>query len=182
MVSLVGQTSFRRSVVYPAQDGFSFVGLLFAVAIAGIALAGTGVLWQMESRREKEKELLFIGEQFRQAIGSYYDKSPGADKQFPAKLEDLLQDKRFPMPVHHLRRIFRDPMTTDGDWELIRLQGRIIGVASKSREQPIKVSGFSAAQEGFDGATRYSEWKFVSTGGGGSLPPQFNGAQQLNEQ
>lgn len=141
------------------------MGLMFAVAIAGIALAGTGALWQMESRREKEKELLFIGEQYRMAIGSYYDKSPSAAKQFPEKLEDLLQDKRFPNPTRHLRRLYRDPMTPHGQWELIRQEGRIMGVASSSQEQPIKIAGFSPEQDDFEGAVSYAEWRFISNGG-----------------
>jgi type II secretory pathway pseudopilin PulG len=152
------------------ETGFTYIGLMFAIAIAGIALAGTGVLWQMESRREKEKELLFIGEQYRRAIGSYHDKSPGGDKQFPEKLEDLLQDKRFPMPIRHLRRLYRDPMMADGQWELIREQGRIMGVASRSKDEPIKIAGFAAEQEGFEGAAKYSEWRFMSSGSAAPLP------------
>lgn len=182
MVSAAWQLSCRRLPGSRQQAGFTYVGLLFAVAIAGIALAGTGMLWQMEGRREKEKELLFIGEQYRQAIGSYYEKSPGGVKQFPARLEDLLQDKRFPMTVRHLRRLFRDPMMPDGEWELIRLQGRIVGVASRSRDKPVKISGFSAAQDGFDGAISYTEWKFVTSGGSSLTPQQIMGEQQQIQQ
>ena len=151
------------------QAGITFLGLLFAVAIAGIALAGTGVLWQLESRREKEKELLFIGEEYRRAIERYYEKTPGAAKQYPEKLEDLLQDKRFPEPVHHLRRLYRDPMTQKVDWELIKQQGRITGVASQSRDEPIKITGFAAGQEDFEGAESYAKWRFISNGN--SLQP-----------
>jgi len=68
------------------QAGFTFIGLLFMVALAGIAIAGTGILWHMEGRREKEVELLFIGEEYRNAIGNYHDKSPGEAKLYPEKL------------------------------------------------------------------------------------------------
>lgn len=146
------------------QAGFTYLGLMFAIAIAGIGLAGTGVLWQMESRREKEKELLFIGEEYRRAIGSYYEKTPGGDKQYPEKLADLLQDKRFPNPVRHLRRLYREPMMADGEWELIRQQGRILGVASRSLDKPIKIAGFAPGQEGFEGAEKYAEWRFLGSG------------------
>ncbi len=159
-----GQPEKTAKIEMGRQGGFTFLGLMFAVAIAGIALAGTGTLWQMESRREKEKELLFIGEEYRRAIGSYYDKSPGAQKQFPEKLEDLLLDKRFPNPTHHLRRRYRDPMTADGEWELIRQQGRIMGVASRSSGKPIKIAGFTAEQEGFDSAASYADWYFIYNG------------------
>lgn len=146
------------------EGGFTFIGLMFAVAIMGIALAGVGVLWQMEGRREKEKELLFIGEQYRKAISSYHEKSPGGAKLFPEKLEDLLQDNRFPRPIRHLRRLYADPMTADGKWELIRQEGRIIGVASFSRQVPIKIAGFPKEFEDFESAASYADWRFIGSG------------------
>jgi len=145
------------------QAGVTFLGVLFAVAIGGIALAGTGALWQMESRREKEKELLFIGEEYRRAIASFYDNSPG-DPQYPAQLADLLQDPRFPMPVRHLRRLYPDPLSSDGKWREIRRQGRIVGVASAAIEKPIKIADFPSEQVDFTGATRYADWQFIHTG------------------
>ena len=172
-----GQPGFFGKNQAAGQGGFTFLGVLFAVAIAGIALAGTGSLWQLESRREKEKELLFIGEEFRQAIGSYFDKTPGTDKQYPDKLDDLLLDKRFPMPVHHLRRLYRDPMMPDGTWELIRSQGKIIGVVSKSPGKPVKVAGFSPEQQDFEGADSYSEWRFTHSGGTSSPAPGTEAAK-----
>lgn len=166
-----GQPDFSGKNFDRGQGGYTYLGLLFAVALAGIALAGTGSLWELESRREKEKELLFIGEEYRQAIGSYFDRTPGADKQYPGKLDDLLQDKRFPMPVHHLRRLYRDPMTPDGSWELIRSQGKIIGVASKSSGKPVKIAGFSLLQEDFEGAESYAGWRFTHSGTSNSPAP-----------
>lgn len=155
-----------KSRCVPRQGGFTYVGLLFGVALAGISLAGTGVLWKMEGLREKEKELLFNGEAYRQAIASYYDKSPGSDKQYPLKLDDLILDKRFPNPVRHLRRLYRDPMVADGEWALILQQGQIVGVASQSSGKPIKVAGFAAGQESFSGAEHYFQWRFLHGGGG----------------
>lgn len=142
----------------------TFLALLFAIAIGGLALSGAAVVWQMEVRREKEKELLFVGEEFRRAIASYANASPSGHRDYPAMLEDLLLDRRFPMPVRHLRRLYRDPLTADGEWTLIRQQGRIIGVASKSQEKPIKIAGFGPTQSDFEGAKSYSEWRFVPNG------------------
>lgn len=142
------------------MTGFTFLGLLFALAVASLALAGTGVLWHFESRREKEKELLFVGEAYRRAIADYYNMTPGGAKQYPQKLEDLLLDKRFPMPVRHLRQLYRDPMSIDGNWQLLIVQERINGVASRSGEVPIKRAGFSPVQEGFEQARSYGEWRF----------------------
>lgn len=143
------------------QRGVTFLTLLFAIALAGIALAGTGALWQLESRREKEKELLFVGNEYRKAIGSYASRTPEGSPPFPERLEDLLQDNRYPTPVRHLRRLYRDPMSADGQWEIIREQGRITGVVSRSDATPIKIAGFSKDFESFEGARSYRQWRFV---------------------
>jgi type II secretory pathway pseudopilin PulG len=150
----------KRAAARDGEGGFTFLGLLFAVAIASLALAGTGLLWHFEARREKEKELLFIGESYRRAITSYYNASPGSNKEYPKRLEDLLLDTRFPMPVRHLRRLYRDPMTGENDWKLILVQERITGVASRSGGQPIKVAGFASEQAGFEQARSYGDWRF----------------------
>lgn len=47
------------------QKGFTYLGLLFVVALMGIALAATGSLWVVERQREREQELLFVGDQIR---------------------------------------------------------------------------------------------------------------------
>jgi type II secretory pathway pseudopilin PulG len=103
-----------------AQRGFTYVGLLLAVALAGVALAAAGTLWSTTAKRDKELELLFVGDQFRRAIGAYYEGTPGA-KRYPLKLEDLLEDKRLAVTRRHLRQLYADPMTGKADWELVRL-------------------------------------------------------------
>ena len=101
------------------QKGVVYLWALFAVTVAGVVLAGTGQMWQIVAQREKEKELLFIGDQYRKAIMSYYNNPITGVRQFPEKLEDLLEDKRGPAPIRHLRRIYIDPMTMDDEWGLI---------------------------------------------------------------
>ena len=100
----------RGSLTMRAQRGFTYVGLLLAVALAGVALAAAGMLWSTTAKRDKEAELLFVGDQFRRAIGSYYEGTPGA-KRYPQRLADLLEDKRLAITRRHLRRIYADPMT-----------------------------------------------------------------------
>lgn len=36
------------------ERGFTYIWILFAVALAGIVLAAAGQLWQTEARRDKE--------------------------------------------------------------------------------------------------------------------------------
>src|SRR3954470_6772670 len=106
-------------MVSARQAGFSYIGLLFAVAILGITLATVGAVWSTQIRREKEAELLWVGDQYRAAIGQYF----ATGGQYPATLADLLEDRRFPQVRRYLRRLFPDPMTGLADWELIDAGG-----------------------------------------------------------
>lgn len=142
--------------------GFTYLGVLLLVAIMGFGLAAFGELHSHAAQRQKEEELLFIGAQFRDAIASYYNRSPGT-KAYPKNLEDLIEDKRFPMPQHHLRRIYRDPMTASIDWGVVETPDKagIMGVHSRSEEAPIKTGNFDAAEASFEDAENYSKWTFI---------------------
>jgi type II secretory pathway pseudopilin PulG len=156
-----------------AQRGFTYVGLLLAVALAGVALAAAGMLWSTTAKRDKEAELLFVGDQFRRAIGSYYEGTPGA-KRYPQRLADLLEDKRLAVTRRHLRQIYADPMTGQPDWDLVRLpDGAIGGVHSRSEATPLKVANFAPSDESFANAASYRDWVFAYApqGGGGAAKP-----------
>lgn len=143
-----------------AQRGFTYLGLMFLIAFIGIGLAKAGMLWQTEVQREREKELLFIGEQYAMAIGSYYESTPSGLKQYPASLEDLLQDNRFPVVRRHLRKLYRDPVTGGEEWGMVKQQGRITGIYSLSLQRPLKKSGFPFAWAAFADAGSYAGWQF----------------------
>src|ERR1700730_10027827 len=91
--------------------GFAYVGLLIAVVILGVSLSAVGTVWRTQAQREREQELLFIGREFQAAIAAYYRSNAGGLRQFPQDINDLLEDKRWPEPKHHLRRLYADPMT-----------------------------------------------------------------------
>lgn len=144
------------------QAGFTYLAALFLVAILGALLASAGGLWSTAQQREKERELLFVGGQFRDAIKQYYEKSPGAVKRYPDKLEDLLQDERQIATQRYLRKIFIDPMTRSDKWGIVHApQGGIMGIYSLSEEPPLKAANFREADRDFEGRAKYSEWKFV---------------------
>jgi type II secretory pathway pseudopilin PulG len=161
------------------EKGFTYLWVIFFVATTGLALAGASQLWRTEARREKEKELMFVGEQFRRAIGSYYESSPGT-KRYPDSLEKLLSDDRFPTVKRHLRKVFMDPMTGEAEWGLIRQPGPgITGVYSLSAKTPLKRANFHEPYAAFGEAENYRGWKFIYLPGdaGGAMsqpqpPPQ----------
>jgi len=141
--------------------GFTYLGLMLFMAVAGIGLTMAGKVWHTEVQREKEKELLFIGDQFRQAIKSYYDSTPLEVKQYPPTLQELLRDRRFPKLRRHLRRIFPDPITGSTEWGLVKEQGRIIGVYSQSQDHPLMKFAFNAAALGTAAPKTYADWRFI---------------------
>jgi len=142
--------------------GFTYLAVLFAVAIMGAVLAATAVVWHTMDQRDKEQELLFIGHEFRSAIASYHQRTPGGDGQFPKKLDELLEDKRQPALVRHLRKVYVDPFTGRAEWGLIPGPGgTIAGVHSLSDRTPIKSGNFAALDTGFAGAAMVSDWKFA---------------------
>lgn len=144
------------------QGGFTYLAVLFIVAAVGVLLWKAGEYWSFAQQREKERELLYIGHQFRNAIASYYIKSPGTVKRYPENIENLLEDKRYLTIQRHLRKVFVDPMTTTKEWGLVPApSGGIMGVYSRSEKEPIKVGYFAKADADFVSKTRYSEWKFI---------------------
>ena len=121
-----------------SQEGFTYIGILLAVALVGTQLAVAGLVWSFAQDRQKERELLFVGDQFRTAIGRYYLNPQGPQKEFPRSLEDLVRDPRYPGAVRHLRKIYADPITGKVRWGLIKTpDGSIIGVYSPSEKAPL---------------------------------------------
>jgi len=157
--------------------GFTYIGLLLFIAISGIGLSVAGISWQYELRSDAEKQLLFVGAEFRNAINSYFTNTPGAAKVYPASLNDLLLDNRMPGIKRHLRQIYLDPMTGKADWGLVTQQGRIVGIYSRSSLVPYKQKGFKAADAKFSGKKSYQQWIFGQSDGiklEVSKKPQFN--------
>lgn len=156
------------------QGGFSLLGLLFLVAGLGVAMAAVGTVWETAARREKERELLFIGNQFRQALASYSRHTPSGQPIYPRSLDELLLDPRFPFTLRHLRRVYRDPITGMVDWGLVKVDGTIRAVYSPSTEPPLKRSGFTGPDAAFDGASSYAKWVFGNEAGGASATRELD--------
>jgi type II secretory pathway pseudopilin PulG len=144
------------------QEGLTYLALLFIVAVTSVILAATGALWSVQMQREREIELLFVGNQFRQAIREYYEKSPGLIKHYPVSFDELIRDSRYLGVKRYLRQIYADPVTRRSEWMLlIAPEGGIMGVCSLSDRAPIKQANFSLKDAMFKGKDMYSKWCFV---------------------
>jgi type II secretory pathway pseudopilin PulG len=139
--------------------GFTYLTVLFIIAILTTGLALVGEVWHTAAMREKEADLLFAGNQYRKAIARYYLSGP--QRQYPRSLEDLLKDPRRPGAERYLRKLYSDPLTGK-EWVLVKApDGGILGVHSASEAMPFKTARFKARDAGFEGAQKYSDWKFV---------------------
>ena len=147
------------------QRGFTYLGMLFAIAFLGLMSAGTGVVWQQVAQRDREEQLLFVGRQFGRALAAYHAATPpGRPPEWPRRLEDLLEDRRqSPLIQRHLRRLYVDPMTDTTEWGLVRAGKEIVAIHSLSSRQPIKKGKFLIDEEDFAGAQRYDQWIFKPT-------------------
>lgn len=142
------------------ERGFTYLGILIAVALLSATLASAGTVWHTAQQRERERQLLFAGDHIRDAIGRYYN--AGTPKQFPTQLTDLLRDPRQPGVVRYLRKLYYDPMTNSTDWGLVKTEDdRIAGVFSRSEGHPIKQANFGFADRDFEDKEKYSQWVFV---------------------
>jgi len=143
------------------ERGFTYLGLLLIVAAMGAGMAAFGELASQAARREKETELLFVGDAYRNAIGQYYESSPAGNKRYPQKLDALLRDERFVFTRRYLRRLYADPVTGK-EWATVQApDGGIMGVYSKSEASPAKSGNFPPGYEAFTDARRYADWQFV---------------------
>jgi len=114
--------------------GYALLILLFAITIMSFGLTMALPVWETQMQREREAELVFRGKQYVEAIRIYQLKKPGA---FPKKLEELVEEKC-------LRRLYRDPMTEDGQWNVVLQQE---GFGGQSQAGP----GMGGVQRGSQG-------------------------------
>lgn len=145
----------------PQQSGVVLLTILLFILVTTLAASSLVVSYTTQVQREREEQLLFVGDQYRKAIGSYYSTvPPGGSRSLPQSLDVLLNDQRFPKPIQHLRRLYPDPMTGQPDWNLVRDGGGIVGIRSQAGKTTIKKTGFPKVYEHFEGRERYSEWLF----------------------
>jgi hypothetical protein len=153
---------------------------MFAVFVLTIGLLVAVPVWRTEIQREKEEELIFRGKQYVEAVRIFTMKKPG---RFPADLEELLEEKC-------IRRLYSDPMTASGEWNVILVAGgagadsgggssgkvlvapaaalasipnaRVLGVVSSSVQRSFKI---------YNDQESYDKWLFYyGQDPGGKLP------------
>lgn len=151
--------------------GYTYLLVLFLVASLGLVSARAGQVWQTAAQREREAELLAIGVEMARALARYRSETPAGQSPMPNRLEQLVEDRRFPVPRHHLRRIYRDPLTGRAEWGLEKVGEVIVGIHSLSQLAPLRrVDLPLELGDAARSATRYSEWVFRPGPGTSTVP------------
>lgn len=128
----------HHHALQPAQSGFTYLWLLFVLAIGAAGTAAVGELWVVQVQRSKELDLAFRGQAIVAALESYRAASPAGTPCAPLGWEDLLQDQRRTVTLRHLRRPYADPFAANGEWEWVKdAQGRMLGVKSRPPVTPL---------------------------------------------
>jgi type II secretory pathway pseudopilin PulG len=98
------------------QAGYNLVMLMVLLMVLNIMVAASLPSWSSMIRREKEEELIFRGLQYAEAIRVFQNRF----QRSPVRLEELLE-----VEPRSIRQLWKDPMTEDGKWVLIPLQGPV---------------------------------------------------------
>jgi len=157
------------------------VSLLVGLGIMSILLSMLLPAWNQSARRDREFELVFRGEQYVRAIELYQRRFAGA---YPSDFSTLIEQRL-------LRRMYRDPMTTDGEFRVVYFSqvndsiGNTVTRTDSEESQegqarePIQVGAIDFNKRGdggvvgvvsqssetalrvYNGRQKYNEWAFV---------------------
>ena len=165
------------------DHGYAMGALLVSLAVMSIMMSMALTVWGQAAKREREAELIFRGEQYARAVELYQRRYAGG---FPPDLESLVE-QRF------LRRLYRDPMTDDGEFQILyqadatevtgdsvvaplpgQATGRTVPLGTQPGSRPTSgrarggvIGVISKSSEEslriYNGSSTYDQWAFVTT-------------------
>ncbi len=104
----------RPRPVRRGEAGYNLVILMVMVTVLGILVAAALPAWSTAIRREQEKELIFRGFQYAEAIRVFRQRFGRP----PVRLEELIE-----VQPRSIRRLWKDPITGKAEWGLVFAAG-----------------------------------------------------------
>ncbi len=152
-----------RSKGPSAEKGYVLLIMMMMATLLLISLTAAVPSIYVEGQREKEKELIFRGEQYARAIELFHMQF----HRYPTSVKELLHTNN----MSFLRQAYRDPMAKNGEWRFIHATATGIILDSK-------ILGPPGRPKGLPGGTN-SPGQSSSTGaqGTGSQTAQSNSQQ-----
>ncbi len=105
----------RKLMSASSEQGHLLITLVIAIAISMILLTVATRAWTSVIQRDKEEELIFRGQEYSRALVKFR-KAMG---RLPVDLKELVE--RGPRNERFIRKLYTDPMTPDGKWNLLYL-------------------------------------------------------------
>src|SRR5208283_3240041 len=143
------------------QRGYALLVVMFLLALLVLTTIAVAPNVVTNGQREKEKEMVWRGNQYVHGIKRYYMKT----HRFPTEIDDLVKPKT---GIRFMRQAYKDPMNDqDGSWRLIYVgpNGQLIG----SLKTPASGGpGMSASGFGAPAGSQGSGSGFGSSSFGGS--------------
>lgn len=152
----------RRLAARPRARGWALLTALLAALLVGLAGMTAQVSARVEREREREDELLRAGASIARALASYQASPLATVPEFPKELAELVEDRRGPRMLRHLRTVPLDPATSRRDWIVVREAGRVVGVRSASTRPPLRKVGFPPEYVAFEKARTLGDWTFTA--------------------
>ena len=143
------------------QRGYALLLVMFLLALLVLTTITVAPNVLTDGRREKEKEMVWRGNQYVRGIKRYYMKM----HRFPTEIDDLVKPKT---GIRFMRQAYKDPMNdVDGSWRLIYVgpNGQLIG---SLKTQVPGGSGMSASGFGAPAGSQGPGSGFGSSSLGGS--------------
>jgi len=122
--SLKGRSPRKDS----SEAGYILLIVMMMATLLLVSLAAAAPSIYVEGQREKEKELIFRGEQYARAIMLFHQKF----KRYPSSVKELLHTN----DMSFLRQAYRDPMTRSGKWRFIHATANGVVLDSKILKPP----------------------------------------------
>lgn len=131
--------SSRPRVRRPRRDcseaGYILLIVMMMAALLLISLAAALPSIYVEGQREKEKELIFRGEQYARAIMLFHEQF----KRYPTSVKELLHTNN----LSFLRKAYPDPMTRSGKWRFVHatasgviLDSKVLALPGTQQNKP----------------------------------------------
>ncbi|HZT71983.1 MAG TPA: type II secretion system protein [Terriglobia bacterium] len=134
-----------RTTSVPAEKGYILLIVMMMATILLISLAAAAPSIYVEGQREKEKELIFRGEQYARAIMLFHNQF----NRYPTSVKELLHTNN----MSFLRRAYPDPMTRSGKWRFIHataagviIDSKILGPPGQQKNSPPSATGGPSLQ------------------------------------
>jgi hypothetical protein len=136
----------RRRRRDSSEAGYILLIVMMMATLLLISLAAALPSIYVEGQRDKEKELIFRGEQYARAIILFHEQF----KRYPTSVKELLHTNN----LSFLRKAYPDPMTRSGKWRFIHatatgvvLDSKILAPPGKQQNKPLgSNSGSSGSQ------------------------------------